>query len=109
MESADDVRAYASVGDATIDLLINLLGHRAGLTAQQLDGVRQNAASNASLAQQSSLQMASPHTTATAVEAAFGREVALVSHQLLAVLRPAAKRANAGLLASLEAAVALAE
>ena len=103
-----DVQALASVGDAIIDVTINLLGFRAELSAQQLDGVRQSAASNEALAMLSPQPMASAHTAATAVEAAVGREVALVSDQLLAILLPALQRANTGLLPSLEAAVALA-
>ena len=103
-----DVQALASVGDAIIDVTINLLGYRAELSAQQLDGVRQSAASNEALALLLPHPMASAHTAATAVEAAVGREVELVSDQLLAILLPALQRANGGLLPSLEAAVALA-
>ena len=105
-ESREEERSAAWMGDAGAELLIPLLAHGKSLSAAELDTISQALCSNEWLAANHHVQLSSVTATATAAEAAVGRELAAVREQLLAVLLPAVKRGNPRLVAAMQAAVA---
>ena len=107
-EPTSAVRAAAWVGDAAAELLLSLLSYRAGLSAQKMDDISQSLCTNAWLAKSRAVQLSSVTATATAAEAAVGREVNSAADSLLAVLMPAVARGNPALVAEMQTAVATA-
>lgn len=92
--------ALAWVGDASFDMLVGLLGNRRGLSAAQMDGIRQRLATNASLG-----DGAPGRAAATTVEACVGVEVLRDGEALRPLLLAAVRRAAPALAVELEAAV----
>jgi len=96
----EEREALAWVGDASFDMLVGLLGNRRGLSAAQMDGIRQRLATNAALG-----DGAPGRAAATTVEASVGVEVLRDGEALRALLLAAVRRAAPALAAELEAAV----
>ena len=96
----EEREALAWVGDASFDLLVGLLGNRRGLSAAQMDGLRQRLATNAALG-----DGAPGRAAATTVEASVGVEVLRDGEALRPLLLAAVRRAAPALAAQLEAAV----
>ena len=96
-----ELEALAWVGDAALDALLALLGHRARLSAAQLDAIRQRLANNSALG-----GGAPGRAAATTVEAAVGAQVLLDADALQPLLLAAVRRGAPALVAELEAAVA---
>ena len=100
------VRAQAWLGDAAQELILGLLGSRAGLSATQLDALSQRHLSNTALAKLAPEQLVSVTLTATHAEASLGVVVAQHADVLLATLMAALCEANAPLADELQSAVA---
>ena len=97
---SEEREALAWVGDASFDMLVGLLGNRRGLSAAQMDGIRQRLATNAALG-----DGAPGRAAATTVEASVGVEVLRDGEALRPLLLAAVRRAAPALAAELEAAV----
>ena len=96
-----EIEALAWVGDASLDMLLALLAHRAGLSAAQMDTIRQRLGNNSALG-----GGAPGRAAATTVEAAVGAQVLRDGDALRSLLLAAMRRGAPMLVAELEAAVA---
>jgi hypothetical protein len=92
--------ALAVVGDAALDALLVLLAHERGLSAPQIDALRQRLLSNQALG-----EGAAGRAVATTTEADVGQAVLQDKAALTQMLLAAVRRAAPKLAADLEAAV----